>query len=51
MSAGVEVLTEKNNRYTTEARMAYHEELVSTMMEPGQPDDFLFFVNEYRDLL
>ena len=51
MSAGVELLTEKNNGYTTEARRAYDKKLVNTMMEPGQPGDFLFFLNEYRDLL
>ena len=45
-------LTEKCNGHTKEARRACHKKLVNTKMEPGQdPDDFLFILDECRDLL
>ena len=45
-------LAVKYNGHTEEARRACHEKLVNTKMEPGQdPDDFVFVLDECRDLL
>ena len=44
--------SEKYNVHTKEARRACHEKFVNTKMEPGQdPDDFVFVLEECRDLL